>query len=200
MSEKTSSLGDALFSKTQQQVLRLLFGQPERSFYANEIVRFAGMGIGAVQRELARLAEAGLVTVNKVGNQKHYQANHKAPIFEELCRIVSKTFGVSEVLRSALAPLASKITAAFIYGSIAKRTDTAASDIDLMLIGDGFSYTDVVACLEESESTIGRSVNPTIYSTDEWRHKRKEGAAFVRKVMEQPTIFLIGSQDDIGAS
>ena len=136
-------LADALFAKTQRRVLGLLFGNPDRSFFANEIVRHAESGIGAVRRELAALEAAGLVTAKRIGNQKHYQANRAAPIFEELRGIVVKTFGVADVLREALAPLAAKIRAAFIYGSIAKGSDTATSDIDLMVISDEVAYADL---------------------------------------------------------
>ena len=126
---KGISLADALFSNIQQRVLAYVFGQPERSFFATELIKLAGGGSGAVQRELARLADSGLVTVSRVGTQKHYQANPKAPIFSELCAIAQKTVGLAEPLRSALKPLAKRTAAAFVYGSVAKKQDTAASDI-----------------------------------------------------------------------
>ncbi|MGI8547806.1 MAG: transcriptional regulator, partial [Gemmatimonadaceae bacterium] len=131
-----SRLADALFTKVQQRVLGILLGNPERSFYANEIIRLACSGTGAVQRELTRLQTGGLVTVSRVGNQKHFQANPAAPVFDELRALVLKTSGLADVLRSALAPLASGIHAAFVYGSLAKREDTATSDVDLMVISD----------------------------------------------------------------
>src|SRR5882672_1862128 len=115
-----ASLADALFSTIRQRVLAYLFGQPERSFFATELIKLAGGGSGAVQRELARLAESGLVTVTRVGTQKHYQANPKSPLFAELCSIAQKTVGLAEPLREALAPLAERITAVFVYGSVAK--------------------------------------------------------------------------------
>ncbi len=197
---KNRSLGDALFTKTQQQVLRLLFGQPGRSFYANEIVRYAGLGIGTVQRELARLSEVGLLTVTRQGNQKHYQANAASPIFEELRGIVVKTFGVADVLKAALQPVADKIQLAFIYGSVAKGRDTAESDIDLMVIADGLSYTALMTLLGEVEAQLGRAVNPTLYSPAELKRKRKEDNAFVQRVLQQPKTILMGSIDDIGES
>jgi len=120
---------DALFTKTQQRVLALLFGQSQRSFYANEIIGLAGSGSGAVQRELARLESAGLVTVRRIGNQKHYQANPDAPIFAELRAIVLKTFGAADVLRAALQPVWPLIDLAFVYGSLAKGTEHAGSDV-----------------------------------------------------------------------
>ena len=147
-----TSLAAALFSSTQQRVLAWLFGQPGRSFYATELIGLAGAGSGAVQRELARLAQSGLVTARAVGNQKHYQANPASPIYAELCGIVQKTVGLAEPLRDALRPLAARIRAAFVFGSIAKREDTAASDIDLMLISDDLAYSDLYAALEELTS------------------------------------------------
>lgn len=197
---KNSPLGDVLFTKTQQQVLRLLFGQPGRSFYANEIVRYAGLGIGTVQRELARLSEVELLLVTRQGNQKHYQANATSPIFEELYGIVVKTFGVADVLKAALLPVADKIQLAFIYGSVAKGSDTAESDIDLMLIADGVSYTALMTLLGEVETQLGRAVNPTLYSPAELQRKRKEDNAFVQRVLQQPKIILMGSMDDAGES
>lgn len=124
------SFSDALFSGTKQRVLGILYGQPARSFYANELISLAASGSGAVQRELATLTNSGLVTVKAVGNQKHYQANPDSPIFTELCAIVQKTTGLADPLREALDPMTSQISAAFVYGSVAKKTDTAGSDFD----------------------------------------------------------------------
>ncbi|MGD2083096.1 MAG: nucleotidyltransferase domain-containing protein [Chromatiales bacterium] len=190
-------LSEVLFSKTRRQVLRLLFGRPERSYHFNEIVRLAGVGIGSVTRELDKLTGSGLVTMTKAGNQNRYQANRGSPIFDEIRGIVLKTFGLADVLRAALEPLAERIAAAFVYGSVAKGTDTAASDIDLLLIGDDLTYADLVTALAEAEQQLGRSVNPTLYSTEEFRRKLGAGAAFLERVMEQPKIFLLGATDDI---
>src|SRR5919108_2548154 len=137
------SLADALFTKTQQRVLGVLFGQPERSFYASELIRDAGTGSGAAQRELAKLEESGLISARRIGHQKHYQANAASPLYSELRNIVLKTVGLAEPLRNALKPVASGIRAAFVYGSVAKATDQAASDIDLMVVSDSLSYADV---------------------------------------------------------
>ena len=193
-----SSLADALFSGTQQRVLGLLFGQPERSFYATELIHLAKSGSGAVQREVARLAQSGLLTVQQVGNQKHYQANPASPIYAELCGIAHKTFGLAEPLREALAPLAARIRAAFVFGSVAKRQDTAASDIDLMLLSDDLSYGDLYAVLEASSERLGRSVNPTIYTPQELAQRIERGDAFVKRVLAQPKIWLIGGEDALG--
>lgn len=193
-----ASLGDALFSGVQQRVLGVLFGMPDKSFYRNELMRLAGSGKGALQRELDRLEQSGLVTVRPVGNQKHYQANKDAPIFEELRGIVVKTFGVADVLRKALAPLAKEITAAFVFGSIARKSDTSASDIDVFVVSDKLGYQELIKALLPVEAALGRKINPTIHSRVELARKRKERASFVVRVLEQPKIFLIGSESDLG--
>lgn len=192
-----TSLADALFSGTQQRVLGLVFGQPQRSFYATELIGLTGAGSGAVQRELARLAQSGLVTVRPLGNQKHYQANPDSPIFAELCGIARKTVGLAEPLREALAPLAAKIRSAFVYGSVAKRQDTAASDIDLMLVSDKLSYADIFAALEAASGHLGRTVNPTILTTQELVGRIKQDNAFVTRVLAQPKLWLIGGEDGL---
>jgi predicted nucleotidyltransferase len=195
---RPASLADALFSGTQQRVLAWLFGQPGRSFYATELIGLAGAGSGAVQRELARLAQSGLVTARAVGNQKHYQANPEAPIYAELCGIVQKTVGLAEPLREALAPLAARIRAAFVYGSIARREDTASSDIDLMLIGDDLAYPNLYAALEAVSHRLGRTVNPTIYTPSELARRVKRKEAFTTRVLAQPKLWLIGGEDALG--
>jgi predicted nucleotidyltransferase len=196
---KGTSLADALFSTIQQRVLAYLFGQPERSFFATELIKLAGGGSGAVQRELARLADSGLVTVSRVGTQKHYQANPKSPIFSELCAIAQKTVGLAEPLREVLKPLAKRISAAFVYGSVAKRQDTAASDIDLMVVSGSLTYADLFAALEDASERLGRKVNPTVYSPRELAKRVKQGNAFVTRVLAQPKIWLVGGESDIAA-
>jgi predicted nucleotidyltransferase len=195
--ETAPGLGDALFSKTQRQVLGLLFGNPGRSYFANEIVRHAGVGSGSVQRELERLAAVGLLSITQIGNQKHYQANREAPIYEELRGIVLKTFGLADVLRQALAAFSGRIKVAFVYGSVAKATDTASSDIDVMIVSPSLSYSDVVAHLADTEAQLGRTVNPTLYKPADFARKLAGDNAFLSKVLNQPKIFLIGTEDDL---
>jgi len=190
-----TSLADALFSSTQQRVLAYLFGQPDRSFFATELIGLVGGGSGAVQRELARLADSGLVTVTRLGNRKHYQANPASPIFVELCGIATKTVGLAEPLREALSPLADRIHAAFVYGSVAKGSDTATSDIDVMVIADGLDYADAFAALQPAEAKLARTVNPTVYTPADWRKRREEGNAFVVKVAAQPKVFILGTEE-----
>ena len=188
---------DALFTKTQQRVLAVLFGQPQRSFYANELIGLAQSGSGAVQRELARLEASGLVTVHRIGNQKHYQANRDAPIFEELRGIVLKTFGVVDVLRAALAPLWPQINLAFIYGSLARGTERAGSDVDVMVIGALPSNAELLEALLPAHVRLGRVVNPTLYTPDEFAQRVRDGKSFIMRVLEQPKILVKGTEHDM---
>jgi predicted nucleotidyltransferase len=197
MGTNKTNLSDALFSKVQQRVLGLLFGQSDRVFYTNEIIRLTHSGTGAVQRELAKLAAVGLITLQQIGNQKQYQANQNSPLYSELRSIVLKTFGLADVLREVINIFGSKIQFALIYGSVAKQEDTASSDIDLMLIGT-LSYADLYPILEKSEHQLGRRINPTCYSASEWIRKKRENNNFVIQVLSQPKIFLIGTEDEFG--
>lgn len=194
---RPTGLADALFPSTRQRVLACLFGRPGRSFYATELMQLTGGGSGAVQRELARLAQSGLATVRRIGNQKHYQANPESPIFSELRGIVEKTLGLAEPLRQALAPMEDRIFAAFVFGSVAKREDGADSDIDLMVISDALAYADVFSALAEAETQLGRPVNPTLHSRKEFSQRAREGHAFIMRVLSQPKIWLMGKENDL---
>ena len=191
---RPAGLANALFSKVQQRVLGVLFGNAGRSFYANEIIALAACGTGAVQRELTRLAEAGLVTVRRQGNQKHYQANSVSPVYNELRGLVLKTFGLADIVRGGLATLAPQIRAAFVFGSVAKGQDTAGSDVDVLIVSDSLTYADIYSALEQSSQDLGRTVNPTVYTAREFTRRVSDGKAFATRIMKQPKIWLIGDE------
>jgi predicted nucleotidyltransferase len=193
-----TALADALFTPVQQRVLGLLFGQPERRYQGNEVIRLAGSGTGAVHRFLTRLEEVGLVNVERVGNQKHYSANQDSPIYSELRSLIAKTSGLVIPLLDALAPLAKKIDAAFVYGSVAKGTDRARSDIDLMVISKNLEYEKLYEALQKAEAVLARPVNPNVMSPEEWRSKRAERDSFAARVAAQPRVFVIGSDNELG--
>ena len=193
----STAIGDALFTKTQQRVLALLYGKPARSIYTNEIMHWADMGRGTIRRELERLISADLLVTSRVGNQLHYQANPDNPVYSELASIVRKTFGIADVLRFALEPVLNSVEFAFIYGSIAKGTDKAKSDIDLMLVGNDLSYADVMELLIPAEDKLRRSINPSIYTVSQIKSKLQDKNTFMIRVMEQPKIWIKGSEDDL---
>jgi predicted nucleotidyltransferase len=191
------SLSNALFAKVQQRVLALIFTHPERSFYTSEIVRNIDSGVGAVERELSKLERSGLVSVERIGNRKHYRANQAAPIFEELRGLVEKTVGLAEPIKKSFEPYADTIKAAFVYGSVAKGTDTAHSDIDLMVIGDDMNYSDLYTAAQRAESKLRRKVNPLFLSLMDWQRKASDRGSVVSKISSSPKIFIIGSEMDL---
>jgi predicted nucleotidyltransferase len=193
-----TGLADVLFTPVQQRVLGLLFGQPERRFQSAELIRLVGSGTGAAHRLLMRLESTGLVITERMGNQKHYQANTGSPVFAELAGLMRKTAGLVVPLQKALAPLERKITAAFVYGSVAKGTETAKSDVDLMVITDKLAYADVYAALNEAEAALARTVNPNLMTRVEWRRKRAEIDSFAARIAAQPKLFVLGSADELG--
>ena len=197
---RSSGLSDALFSRVQQRVLGVLFGQPSRSFYAKEIIGLARSGSGAVQRELARLESSGIVKARRVGQQKHYQANADSPLYEELRSIALKTFGLTDVVRRALDPIANHIRAAFIFGSVAKQKDTASSDIDALIISDTLAYADVFAALESASAQLGRKISPKLYALEEFRDRLRAQQSFLTRVTSQPRLWLIGGEQDIAGA
>jgi predicted nucleotidyltransferase len=199
MGKIENSLSSALFSNVQKRVLGVIFGQPERSFYTSEIMRKVRSGTGAVERELTRLKDSGLVSVQRIGNQKHYRANADSPIFEELRSLVRKTVALTEPLKESLEPVAKTIDAAFIFGSFAKGTDTAASDIDLMVVGDDLDYAGLFSAALDAETKLGRKVSPTLLSRNDWIKKSNDPGSFVSKVRKLPKIFVIGSEQSLHA-
>jgi predicted nucleotidyltransferase len=188
------SLSSALFSNVQQRVLGLIFGQAGRSFYTSEIVRTVNSGTGAVERELQRLESSGLVSTQRIGNQKHYRANPESPIFSELQSLVLKTVGMAGPLAEALRPHAPNIEIAFVFGSVAKGSDTAASDIDLLVVGDDLDYSDLHTALQGAESKLHRKINPLFLTRGDWRRKVSRKDSFVQRISAQPKIFIVGSE------
>ena len=196
MKRKKGHTAVTLFPKVRQRVLQLLYGKPDQLFYTNEIIRLSDSGTGAVQRELFKLSDMNLIKSEVFGNQKRYQADQASPLFLDLRNIILKTFGLSDVLREVLTPLAAQIQFAFIYGSIASSQDTAKSDIDLMVISDTLTYAEIFPLLEKPQKQLGRQINPTFYSEADWIKKHKSKNHFVLQVIKNPKIFLIGIEHE----
>ncbi len=189
-------LSETLFSRSRRAVLGLLYGHPDQEFYLRQIVRAVGGGHGAVQRELKQLSEAGIVHRVVRGSQVYFQANAECPIFQELKAIVVKTAGVADVLRTVLAPLGERIRIVFIYGSMARAAQKAASDVDVLVVGD-VAFGEVVAALADAQSRLGREVNPTVYGPDEFRAKITARHQFLQGVLKNEKIFLVGDQREL---
>lgn len=193
---KRTGLADALFSATRQKVLRLFFTRQERDFSIIELIEQAEAGSGAVQRELARLVDSGLVQVSLQGRQKRYKANPDSPIYPELSSLVSKLLGPEQQVENALQPISDRIDLALIYGSVAKGADHAGSDIDLMLVSDTLTLEEVFEALGPAEISLSRTINPTLYKREEFKKRRANQNSFLRKVLEGQYILLKGSVDE----
>ena len=196
----TTSLADALFTTTQQRLLALLFGQPSRSFFATELIGLTGSGSGAVQRELERLTSSGLVNVSLVGRRKHYQANHQSPVFEELRGLVVKTVAVLQPVRGVLKPLADRISLALVYGSVANGTDTASSDIDLLIVADDLTLEDVYSALIPVEAELDRRIHPTLYTSREFADRKSAQSAFLTNVLGGDHLIVMEREGDAAAA
>ena len=198
MTSKTSGISDALFSKVKRRVMALLFGQPDRSFYTSEIMRHVNSGVGAVDRELDRLQRCGLLTVERVGNQKHYRANKQAPVFEDLRGLLEKTVNVTEALKKSFERHASGIRSAFVFGSMAKGSDTANSDVDVLIIGDDLNYSDLYTAAQEAELTLKRPVHPLFMTPQDWQRHISDKGSVMNKITRSPKLFFIGSEGELG--
>jgi predicted nucleotidyltransferase len=191
-----STLSSVLFTEYRSRVLGLLLLHPERSYYLREIARLTATVPGTLKREMDKLLEVGLLTVQKVGNQNHYQANQECPIYVDLANVLRKTSGLSDVLITALLPLGEKIQSAFVFGSVASGKVNAKSDIDLMFIG-GVSYAEVVLLLHPLQEQLGREINPKVYAAKEWSRLVKDNGAFIHDVLSKPKLFIIGDEQQL---
>jgi predicted nucleotidyltransferase/predicted transcriptional regulator len=199
-SRHRASMVDALFTSTQKRLLALLFGQTDRTFFTTELIQLTESGSGAVQRELHRLTDAGLVVMTKQGNQKHFQASRAAPLFEELRGIVLKTVGLAEPINAALLDLKEAVQLAIVYGSVAKHADTASSDVDLLIVSDGLLLEKAYAALAPAEQVISRKINVILLTPEEFERRRTDNSPFLSKVLAGEHLVLIGDTDGIAAT
>ena len=190
------NLSETLFGKTRRAVLSLLYSHIDDAFYLREIVRTAGVGLGAVQRELKQLSDAGIIQRIVRGRQVYYQANPQCPVFAELKALVMKTVGIAAVIQAALAPLADRIRIAAIYGSIARSEEYRGSDVDLLIVGEA-TFAEIVSALHQAQSTINREINPTVYPPAEFRSKVGAGHHFLNAVLKEPVLFLVGDKREL---
>jgi predicted nucleotidyltransferase len=192
----SEDLAASLFGKTRRAVLALLYAHPDEAFYLRQVVRALGAGQGAVQRELHRLCVAGILTREGRGREVYYRANRECPVFPELRGLMLKTAGMGDVLRKALAPLRKAIQTAFVYGSQAAGTTTAASDVDLLVIGDVDEMV-LHRAIAQAERQLGRTVSYTLLSRREFARRRKESQGFLTRVLAGPKISVVGSADEV---
>jgi predicted nucleotidyltransferase len=186
---------EALLPRTRRAVLALLFARPDEAFYQREIVRATGGGKGSVGRELGALAAAGVILREKRGNLVYYRANRDCPIYPELHGLMVKTAGIADVVREALNQVEG-IRLAFIFGSMAKGSGDAKSDVDALIVGEA-SFADISAALLAAQERLGREITPTVYSAEEFSERLKTKHHFLMRVLKEPKIMLVGTSDDL---
>lgn len=185
-----------LFGRTRSALLARLYSQSDESFYLRQLAREIGGGHGALQRELQHLTDMGLVVRSAQGNQVLYRANAQSPIFSEVKSLIAKTVGIREALAPTLESLESEIKIAFVYGSVARQQERASSDIDLLVVGSA-AFSEVVSALGPVQRALGREINPTVFPVSEFRSKVAAGNHFLRTVMGEKKIFVIGTQNEL---
>lgn len=193
---QSGNLASALFGKAKRAVLALLYAHPDESFYLRQVARAAGVGQGAIQRELRRLSDAGIILRLVQGRQIYYRANHACPIYLELRGMIVKTVGLADVLRTALSPVAGQIAVAFIYGSQAAGMITASSDVDLLIVGD-VDGVRLHRAVSLAEKRLGRAMNYTVLSRQEFARRRKERGGFLARILRGAKIPIVGAADEI---
>ena len=193
---KINKLGTTLFGKTRRAVLALLYSHPDESYYLRQIARVTGAGMGSLQRELKQLSEAGVIQRSEIGRQAFFKANSDCPVFQELRNLIIKTFGVADVLKATLSPLADTIQVAFIFGSMVSGEFKQSSDLDVMIIGK-IEFAEVVAALTPVQETLAREINPTVYPSEEFKSKLAGGHHFLKTVLNAPKLFLIGDENEL---
>jgi predicted nucleotidyltransferase len=186
---------EALFGKTRRAILSLLFSHPDESFHLRRILRSTGVLPGAGQRELVRLSKANLILRILKGQQVHFQANPRCPIFAELKSLITKTSGLVDILHSALGSFGHLIRFAFVYGSFAGGRANKESDVDLLVIG-AVGFSDVVEKLGRAQDILGREVNPMVVSIEEFQRRVAEEDHFLRSVLKSDLMFIIGDRHE----
>jgi predicted nucleotidyltransferase len=194
------SIASSLFTDSQARIFPWLFGQPGRIYHLSELRRLTGLGSASLQRELNRLSGAGLIHSERFGNLRQFKANRQSLVFEELHGLIQKTMGAQPLLRDALLPLESRLRGAWIFGSVAKQTDSAHSDIDVMIVGENILLSEVLERLIPLEARLCRKVNPSCYTSAEFERRRNEPDSFVNRVLAQPVLPLFGNAHEPGGT
>lgn len=186
-----------LFSEYRRRVLALLLLHPDERYHVREIARLTNTTAGTLHRELSKLAKSKVLLREQSGNQVYYQANQNFPIYMELTSILKKTSGLVDVLFDFLTPLAEKIEVAFVFGSVAKGTENLGSDIDVLIIGE-VDFTEAVEALYAAQASLGREINPKIYSREQWKASLQKQDLFIQEVLNNPKLFIMGAEHDLG--
>jgi DNA-binding transcriptional ArsR family regulator len=189
---------DALFSSTRQRILAATLLSPQKWWYQSDLAKHLGVRPSSLQRELAAMAEAGILRLRREGNRRYFQPDPLCPFLDDLTGLLLKTAGLVDVLRQSLQQFASQIVVSFVYGSVAKHAQQSGSDIDLMIVGQ-VKLSQVAPALKRAEAKLGRPVNPTMNAPAELVKKLAAGHHFLESVLREPKLFVIGGEHELEA-
>ena len=178
-------------------MLGLLLLNPDKTYHVRELARLTGTSAGTLHKELTKLTRGGVLRRQEVGNQVRYSADRDCPVFEELASILRKTSGLVDVLAAALSSVEKNIVMAFVFGSVARGEQQSNSDVDVMLVGS-LGFADAVQVLHPVQATLQREINPVVYSLDEFRRRAASDDSFIREVLAQPKLFVVGNENELG--
>jgi predicted nucleotidyltransferase len=187
-------LAHFLLGPFRTRVLSALLLHPKTAWHARELARRIGGLPGSTSREPVKLADAGILLRQAIGNQVHYRANRDCPIFAELAGLLRKTSGMATVLTDALLPVVEHIQCALVFGSVARGEETTHSDVDILVLAE-IGFAEVIEALHPAQEEIQREINPVVYRTDDFRAKLASNNTWAREVVEKPKLFLVGDAD-----
>lgn len=193
---RISPILEALFPEVRGKVLAAVFGQPAREWYLTELARNLGTQPSSLQRELEALSKAGILEQRRDGRRVYVKADRSSPVFADLSGLLGKTAGIVPVLRGELETLGESVRLAFVYGSIARSEETSTSDIDLMVVGKA-GLSDLIPAIRNSERILGRPVNPSVYSLEEFQERARSGDHFLTTVLKGAKQFVKGGEDEL---
>ena len=193
---RNSSVLTALFPHVRQGVLAATLGQPDKWWYLSELANRLETSPSSLQRELSSLVASGILVHRREGTRAYFKAETQSPVFRDLQQLFEKTAGLAPILEQMLKPFGDKIQSAFIYGSVARSREHAMSDVDVMVIGRA-GLADLSPALRKAEERLGREVNVTAYSPEEFREKIKSRDHFLAAVLRGRKQFVKGSQSDL---
>ena len=195
---RNSATLEALFPKTRERVLAATMTQPEKWWFLSELAEYLGTSPSSLQRELSALVDTGILEQRRDGNRAYFRAQRRSPIYRELRSIFEKTAGIIPTIQTAVARFGDKILCSFVYGSVAREQEHATSDIDLMVIGI-IDLAELTPALRKAERALGRELNATVYSVDEFRDRVKKNDHFLTAVLKRPKQFVKGSERELDA-
>lgn len=187
-------LAEIVGSKIRAELFRLLFTGVDKELHIREIERRTGFNDRAIRQELKKLARLDLVAPRRDGNRLYYSARQDNPLFSDIRNLTLKTIGLVDVLRAALD--SDKIRVAFVFGSVARGSEKAGSDVDLMVIGT-LGLRALAGLLSGTTETIGREINPHVFSESDFKAKIQDENHFINAVLKEPKLFVKGSDDEL---